>query len=140
MSLDQIKFRGQCVLDKGRGKCTWRYSTEFRHEDSLTNGLLGFFQKVESGYIDPATVGQWTGVCDKTKAPEYPKGRPIYVGHIVLVDMPPDEDFEANYGAVELCNGAFSINFGCGDMYPLNLHEGKDLEIIGNIHEEASDG
>lgn len=75
--------------------------------------------------VDPATVGQFTGLMDKN-------GKRIFEG-----DVLEGNDFDADdgYGVVEWNDGAFEIN---NHYVSATFHEnywGKDFEIIGNIHD-----
>lgn len=115
----EIKFRGQ--------------------ENENKKWVYGFYQEYPKGYVHiqneyndwfpilPDTVGQYIGVDDKN-------GKEIYEGDIVRVI----EDFEEIYVVewdediaryVLTQNGATMCDFG--DIY------GDDMEVIGNVYENA---
>lgn len=54
------QFRGKPRSAKG---CVWEYSDHLQKSE--------FFARVESGMIDPATVGQWTGAKDSEQVDIY---------------------------------------------------------------------
>ena len=75
--------------------------------------------------VDPATVGQYTGLTDKN-------GKKIFEGDIVEGG---DFDAEEGYGVIRWEDGAFEV---ATETFLGTFHEnywGKDFEIIGNIHD-----
>lgn len=82
-------------------------------------------------YVDPATVGQFTGIYDCTKSEEYPTGRPIYEGDILhVICKNPHWGFHSNY-VVEWCEDGWILD---GD--PLSRwFKLYDLKVIGNVHD-----
>lgn len=129
-----IKFRGK----DSNGK--WHYGDlihsckgEFvRIHDYETNGWYKWFSDV-----DPATVGQFTGLTDKS-------GTPIYEGDIVQWG---DSGHKIKQ-VVEFRNGAFGYVYdtiGSFVPYAANtnfdfaaLGTDKRFEVIGNIHDNKS--
>ena len=92
--------------------------------------------------VDPATVGQFTGLLDKN-------GKEIYEGDIITADCYPFfSDGKPNYVAVVEWNDcgfaaflelhkdsdARGISVGCPVMY-FDSDNAAEFEIIGNIHD-----
>ena len=79
--------------------------------------------------VDPATVGQYTGLKDSKRTEEYPEGQEIYEGDIVQYH--PEANMGTGPVVYEL--GAFRVQ---GDFDALLYHFSlKALEVIGNIHD-----
>lgn len=83
--------------------------------------------------VDPATVGQFTGLCDKN-------GVKIFEGDIISTDI------KRPYLIVEFRDGCFMFNCNDGgeDYYDIMLPICKEAhteyeygEVIGNIHEDG---
>ena len=118
----EIKFRG---LDE-KGK--WHYGyfwvaaegTHFIKERIAETHSADF-------KVRPETVGQYTGLKDKTRTPEHPNGKEIYKGDIVRTD-------EAGWVAkVKYRRDLFiCIDLKGGFSTHCNW---EDFEIIGNIYE-----
>ena len=70
--------------------------------------------------VDPDTVGQYTGVCDKN-------GKKIFEGDIVKL-----QDYEKPY-EVEFSQGQFIVGINMPIAY-----ERFSCEVIGNIHEQEN--
>lgn len=75
--------------------------------------------------VDPATVGQYTGLKDKN-------GKKIYEADILTVTF-------RNMGVVEWRDGGFVVNFGDMGMFELTHCFGYTYQmcITGNIHDNA---
>lgn len=75
--------------------------------------------------VDPATVGQYTGLKDKN-------GKKIYEADILTVTF-------RNMGAVEWRDGGFVVNFGDMGIFELTHCFGYTYQmcITGNIHDNA---
>lgn len=126
----EIKFRGKGLLDK-----EWIYGGYFilRGETKIAceeykgpNGKLIYWT------VDPATVGQYTGLKDKN-------GVEVYEGDILSRN---DAQFPMR-GPVEYENGGFyfhdeELGF-CQYLLPDIAKRGvlKELEVVGNIHDDA---
>lgn len=124
----EYKFRG-----KRKDNREWvygYYSKRYRR----SNG--GIYHYISTGDIecfcgtfpvDPATVGQYTGLRDCKRTAEYPEGQEIYGGDIVsLPDMPCPFQVIFNDGAFEITDGHCTANLRG------YLHE---LKVIGSIHD-----
>lgn len=76
--------------------------------------------------VDPVTIGQYTGLTDKN-------GKKIFEGDIVEgFDFRADDD---GYGVVTWDDGGFLVSnaFLCGSF--VENYNGRDFEVIGNIHD-----
>lgn len=127
----EIKFRGK-RLDNGE----WEYGdlVAIEHKcglpcqcyaiipDIACSGEL--LWKLLSDYeVDPATVGQYTGLKDKN-------GKGICEGDILL-------DESGTYAVVGYSMGAFYVDFGEGfdlQYFAECIHE--ICEVVGNIHDD----
>ena len=74
--------------------------------------------------VDPATVGQYTGLTDKN-------GKKIFEGDIVRGTDALERGLEV-YGYIDHKNGSFVI---VGDVMTHYRWLDYDVEIIGNIHD-----
>lgn len=113
----EIKFRGRRLDGKG-----WVYGFLFAEKGRayIITDSTGFgFIKFE---VDPATVGQYTGLKDKN-------GKEIYEGDILT------DKFES-IGVVEWRDGAFVVNFGDVDVFQIVdcFDDSYQMWAIGNIH------
>lgn len=146
-----IKFRG---ISLSNGK--WFYGDSIKHTDNPgTDGNLEdtvyIGHKVPNARrqgamkwvpVNPETVGQYTGLCDKA-------GKEIYEGDIITADYYPFySDGKPNYIAVvewddcgfgawfELHKDSTSrgISVGCPVM-DFDSESASAFEIIGNIHD-----
>lgn len=116
----EIKFRGK-TLDNGE----WVYG-DYHHRAGGVHCIIDmqpdFQGKVEYVIIqvDAETVGQFAGLHDKN-------GKEIYEGDIVRYDM--GGECEVSY-----CIGGGFAGFDLSPAFH-NEHQLKDVEVIGNIHD-----
>lgn len=136
---DRYLFRGN-RFDNGEGvEGFFDVVTKGTHLDPIENGYyITTFKKLENGEIiltgryeiNPATIGQCTGLRDKN-------GKLIFEGDIVKQLDPSSDTYETKHvkfektdiqtEAGELFFGYFLINWG-------------ECEIIDNIHDKANGG
>ena len=111
----EILFRGKRVKD---GKWV---------EGLLTKDIKGHiriqYNPIHfSVVINPETVGQFTGMTDKT-------GKKIFEGDIIKWI---DSDGNNRIDKVLFSNGGFHL---CNIYYNIGGYKGNSLEVIGNIHD-----
>ena len=118
----EIKFRG-----KDMETLTWVYG-KFCNACGDDNVAM----RIDCFVVDPATVGQYTGLKDKN-------GVEVYEGDILSRN---DAQFPMR-GPVEYENGGFyfhdeELGF-CQYLLPDIAKRGvlKELEVVGNIHDDA---
>lgn len=105
----EIKFRGK-RLDN---------NTQTGPADGWVTGF--YYQGLWE--VDPATVGQYTGMKDKNT-------RKVYEGDVLT------DKFES-VGVVEWQNGCFVVNFGDVDVFQISdcFDDSYQMWVIGNIHD-----
>ena len=133
-----IKFRGQILNsvkdDKGDVVTEWKswvYGDLLHRPNGVLHILTLNEEKgcYENNTIDPETLGQFTGLCDKN-------GKAIYEGdilHTITFGFEPEE-----YTAIilydncrfQLSNGRNLFYFGQSDLTKMD-----DTIVIGNIHD-----
>ena len=89
----------------------------------------------DADMVDPATVGEFTGLTDKN-------GKGIFEGDIISYDYIRYVDPQKTEGRVFYKNGSFLVNVYVGAVIsmPLGYLFGDDvkvntIEIVGNIHD-----
>ena len=118
----EIKFRGK-RLDNGK----WLYGSLLVSHFKDDKKERYFITQFSGNYtfeheVDPATVGQFTGLKDKS-------GREIYEEDILL-------DESGVYAVVCYSMGTFCVDFGEGfdlQYFTDGIHEICD--VVGNIHD-----
>ncbi len=135
MDIEQVKFRG--LNDVGE----WIYSnncltnvarsSEPRNSCSPAGNLSYFWALVNSGTINPATVGRWTGSESKSN-------KDIYEDDILESKV----DFPDMAGMVyfdrELLQWRIKNEAGAGRCFGIPLDACHNSEIVGNVHEVAN--
>lgn len=117
----EIKFRGKC-LDNGE----WVVGSYIEAENidrSIAHQIIPYKAGLVVREVDPATVGQYTGLKDKN-------GREIYEGDIL-------QDEIGFKGKISYSMGTFYGDFGEGfelQYFSEGLHEACIL--AGNIHDD----
>jgi uncharacterized phage protein (TIGR01671 family) len=119
----EIKFRGK-RLDNGE----WIYGSLLVSHFKDDKKERYFITQFSGNYtfeheVDPATVGQYTGLKDKN-------GKEICEGDILL-------DESGTYAVVGYSMGAFYVDFGEGfdlQYFTECIHE--ICEVVGNIHDD----
>lgn len=119
----EIKFRGK-LLDNGE----WIYGSLLVSHFKDDKKERYFITQFSGNYtfeheVDPATVGQYTGLKDKN-------GKEICEGDILL-------DESGTYAVVGYSMGAFYVDFGEGfdlQYFTECIHE--ICEVVGNIHDD----
>lgn len=100
----------------------------------ITDGFCdwGFEPPLQGVEVDPATVGQYTGLKDC-------KDKPVFEGDIVRLFSDVKRTFDISDGEVKWCRGAFVVGNGDGFRSSLSVVASYDWvlrgEVIGNIHD-----
>ena len=108
----EILFRGKKLYDG-----SWEYG--FLSWSDTPRGRSYF---VNNNIVEPETVGQFTGMTDKT-------GKKIFEGDIIKWI---DSDGNNRIDKVLFSNGGFHL---CNIYYNIGGYKGNSLEVIGNIHD-----
>lgn len=117
----EIKFRGK-RLDNGEWVVGSYIEAENR-DRSIAHQIVPYKAGLVVREVDPATVGQYTGLKDKN-------GRDIWEGDILL-------DESGVYAVVYYSMGTFCVDFGEGfelQYFTDGIHE--ICEVVGNIHDD----
>ena len=113
----EIKFRGK-RLDNGE----WVIGSYIEAENrdlSIAHQIVPYESGEAVREVDPATVGQYTGKCDRQQ-------HKVYEDDIVRDEL-------GSIGAVIFMEGMFAVDFGEGiELQELNMGILEVCEIIGN--------
>ena len=141
-----IKFRGKKVTNGVWVYGSLVYSNEIQAAIYFQTGR-GLVKSMEWVYVNPETVGQFTGFLDKN-------GKEIYEGDVLRSDEYPyscigDKERDNYYAVVYYCEegACFGIvmvknpnssvaGISDGILDDVEREKMKSFEVIGNIHEE----
>lgn len=119
----EIKFRGY-----NRKNNVWLYGfylqnrgAHFVVPDEFADG-----KSWDDYEIDPATLGQYTGLKDRN-------GREIYEGDVVATEVNGCRYVQEVFWS-DVTNGFSFRGHGCGPMF----HKSSCMEVIGNIHDRSA--
>lgn len=133
MTMREILFRGK-QIDNGEWFFGW-YEPPVEWDGHKFGTTIAYI--CEEGYlddaeVDPATVGQFTGLTDKN-------GKKIFEGDILVCRQEINGnwiDCCVEIGFVEMKHGAFGLHRKQGYYRPFkDWLEDYEYEIIGNIHD-----
>ena len=126
-----IIFRGKRINRNGE----WGYGDLRRYGGNTWVFPHNQDAAYDADMVDPATVGEFTGLTDKN-------GKGIFEGDIISYDYIRYVEPQKTEGRVFYKNGSFLVNVYVGAVIsmPLGYLFGDDvkvntIEIVGNIHD-----
>ena len=130
MAEREIKYRGLKTFQIFSGemkseKSVWIYGFYLKRGTYGDPGPQAHIFVYENGYegyrVDPKTIGQFTGLVDKT-------GKEIYEDDIVALE-------NGRVGVITFHNGCFVINYASGTRQSLYDAQGWNCKVLGNRFE-----
>ena len=117
----EIKFRGKRISNGEwvYGGISFQHERAFVHSDDLP-----FDNAVE---VDPATVGQFTGLRDK-------KGQEIYEGDIITHQAFKGSRYAARFSLISGLRFHDEDGYYVMPIQPVDQPQTR-IEVIGNVHE-----
>ena len=117
----EILFRGKCKTDN-----EWLYGFPYvtRKNAVKINWYCSEFGSMRTDEVIPETVGQYTGLTDKN-------GVRIFEGDIVSLTKYSGLIYKVVY---MLCRYEL-VNSKGTNCFVLDIYKSKDIEVIGNIHD-----
>lgn len=137
----EILFRGKREDGKWAHGFYYAYIRDDngQKEHCILQDISSLTQDFKINYVDPATVGQYTGVKDSKRTEEYPEGQEIYEGDILHHKWDSGNDiWEETISEVKFSKGAFVVDDKKRSDWLLSLHalpKWAELKVIGNIHD-----
>lgn len=128
----EIKFRGRSLKDgefEYGSLLTYQRSIDIEGDDRVFAAIS--YEGLEPIEVEPNTVGQFTGLYDKT-------GKEIYEGDIVKSEslLCEKECTMIVSWMEDMGRWVMYYTKNHGYLYPQDLEE---IEVIGNIHEKKQD-
>jgi hypothetical protein len=123
-TMREIKFRGKRLDNDIQTGPADGWVTGFYYQGLCEGEVRHFIASCPCVWeVDPATVGQYTGLKDKNT-------RKVYEGDVLT------DKFES-VGVVKWQNGCFVVNFGDVDVFQISdcFDDSYQMWVIGNIHD-----